>query len=105
MHVSGPDGARPIVFAHGFGCDQTMWRHVAPAFEDDHRVVVYDLMGLGGSDLSQYSADRYSTLDGHADDLVALLDGLDLRDAVFVGHSVSSMVGAPTCISGPRAGR
>jgi sigma-B regulation protein RsbQ len=94
VHVSGPEGARPIVFAHGFGCDQTMWRHVAPAFEDDHRVVVYDLMGLGGSDVAEYSSDRYSSLDGHADDLVSLLDGLDLRDAVFVGHSVSSMVGA-----------
>ena len=93
MHVAGPEGARPIVFAHGFGCDQSMWRHVAPAFEDDHRVVVYDLMGLGGSDLSQYSPERYATLDGHAEDLVRLLDALDLRDAVFVGHSVSSMVG------------
>lgn len=82
-----------MVFAHGFGCDQSMWRHVAPAFESDHRVVTYDLLGLGGSDLTQYSSERYATLDGHADDLVALLDALDLRDVVFVGHSVSSMIG------------
>jgi len=83
-----------MVFAHGFGCDQTMWRHVAPAFESDHRVVTYDLMGLGGSDVTQYSAERYSSLEGHAADLVALLEGLDLHDAVFVGHSVASMIGA-----------
>jgi len=83
-----------MVFAHGFGCDQTMWRHVAPAFANDHRVVTYDLMGMGGSDVAQYSSERYASLDGHADDLVALLDELDLRDVVFVGHSVSSMIGA-----------
>lgn len=100
VHVSGREGARPIVFAHGFGCDQTMWRHVAPAFEGDHRVVVYDLMGLGGSDISQYSTERYASLDGHADDLVALLEALDLRDAVFVGHSVSSMVGVLAVVRG-----
>jgi len=101
VHLSGPEGARPIVFAHGFGCDQTMWRHVAPAFESDHRVVVYDLMGMGGSDVTQYSSDRYASLAAHAEDLVALLEELDLHDAVFVGHSVSSMIGALAAVRAP----
>ena len=90
-----------MVFAHGFGCDQSMWRHVAPAFESDHRVVVYDLMGMGGSDVGSYSSDRYSTLSAHAEDLVALVEQLDLTDVVFVGHSVSSMIGALAVVRAP----
>jgi sigma-B regulation protein RsbQ len=87
-----PDG-RAIVFAHGFGCDQNMWRFVAPEFEGDHRVIVFDYVGAGGSDLSAYDPERYATLDGYAQDVVELAERLDLHDAVFVGHSVSSMIG------------
>jgi sigma-B regulation protein RsbQ len=87
-----PDGP-PIVFAHGFGCDQNMWRFVAPAFESDHRVILFDYVGAGGSDLTAYDAGRYATLDGYATDVVEIARELDLHDAVFVGHSVSSMVG------------
>ena len=87
-----PDGTT-MVFAHGFGCDQHMWRHVAPAFEDDFDVVLFDMVGSGGSDLSAYDPERYSTLRGYADDLVALCDALGLRDVVLVAHSVSSMIG------------
>ncbi len=87
-----PDG-RPMVFAHGFGCDQNMWRFVEPAFRDEYRTVLFDYVGAGRSDLSAYSADRYSSLDGYARDVVEICDALDLREAVFVGHSVSSMVG------------
>jgi sigma-B regulation protein RsbQ len=87
-----PDGP-PIVFAHGFGCDQAMWRHVAPAFERDHRVVVFDHVGAGGSDTSQYRPERYGTLDAYADDVLELLRELELEDVVFVGHSVSAMIG------------
>ncbi len=92
--VTGVPTGRPVVFAHGFGCDQNMWRHVAPAFEDDFRVVLFDYVGAGGSDLSAYDEARYSTLDGYARDVVEVCEALDLTDAVFVGHSVSSMVGA-----------
>jgi sigma-B regulation protein RsbQ len=92
--VSGDPAARPIVFAHGFGCDQNMWRFVAPAFEADFRVVVFDYVGAGGSDLSAYDEVRYSTLEGYAQDVVEVCEALDLADAVFVGHSVSSMIGA-----------
>jgi sigma-B regulation protein RsbQ len=87
-----PDGP-PIVFAHGFGCDQNMWRLVAPEFEADHRVILFDYVGAGGSDLSAYDAERYATLDGYAGDVLEIARELDLTDAVFVGHSVSSMIG------------
>jgi sigma-B regulation protein RsbQ len=91
--VSGlPDG-RPLVFAHGFGCDQGMWRHVAPAFTDSHRVVLFDHVGAGGSDLSAWDPVRYRRLDGYASDVVEIVEALDLPPVVFVGHSVSGMIG------------
>lgn len=93
VRVSGlPDG-RPIVFAHGFGCDQEMWRFVAPDFERDHRVVLFDHVGCGGSDLSAYDPAKYGSLRGYADDLVEVCRELELTDAVLVGHSVSAMIG------------
>ncbi|MEU8104242.1 alpha/beta hydrolase [Nonomuraea muscovyensis] len=91
--VSGRPDGRPMVFAHGFGCDQNMWRLVAPAFEADHRVVLFDLVGAGRSDLSAYSPERYSSLHGYAQDLLDICRELDLTDIVFVGHSVSALIG------------
>ena len=91
--VSGVPGGRPMVFAHGFGCSQEMWRHVAPAFEADHQVVLFDSVGAGGSDLAAYDAGKYDSLQGYASDVLDILDALDLHDTVFVGHSVSGMVG------------
>ncbi|WGL51655.1 alpha/beta hydrolase [Nocardioides sp. BP30] len=99
MH--GPAEARPIVFVHGFGCGQLMWRHVAPAFAEDHRVVLLDLPGAGDSDLSLYRPERYTGLEAYRDDLVALLEELDLTDAVFVGHSVSAMIGVLVANAAP----
>jgi sigma-B regulation protein RsbQ len=93
VQVAGDPDGRPMLFAHGFGCDQNMWRFVTPGFEHDHRIVLFDHVGAGGSDLSAYDTDRYSTLGGYAADVVEICDELDLRDAVFVGHSVSSMIG------------
>lgn len=86
-------GARTILFAHGFGCDQNMWRFVAPAFAAEFRTVTYDQVGAGGSDLKAYDKSRYATLDGYAEDLVEIGRALELEDAVFVGHSVSAMIG------------
>jgi sigma-B regulation protein RsbQ len=83
-----------MVFVHGFGCDQNMWVHVWPAFTDEYRVVLLDLVGAGGSDLSGYDNRRYSSLQAHASDIVDVLVELDLQDVVFVGHSVSAMIGA-----------
>ncbi len=91
--VSGEPDGRPIVFAHGFGCSQEVWRNVTPAFAHDHRVVTFDNVGAGGSDLSAYDPGKYDSLHGYADDLLEIMEELDLRDAVFVGHSVSAMVG------------
>jgi sigma-B regulation protein RsbQ len=86
-------GERAMMFAHGFGCDQNMWRFVAPAFEKDFRMVLFDHVGAGDSDLSAYDKAKYSSLAGYADDVVEIGRELSLRDAVFVGHSVSSMIG------------
>jgi sigma-B regulation protein RsbQ len=86
-----PDG-QAMVFAHGFGCDQNMWRHVAPHFEDRYRVVLFDYVGAGGAQVS-FDPERYSTLDGYADDVLRICRDLDLTDVVFVGHSVSAMIG------------
>src|SRR3978361_1489132 len=93
VRVSGRASARPMVFAHGYGCDQAMWRFVTPEFEPDHRVIVFDHVGFGGSDLSAWDPQHHSTLRGYADDLLALLTELDLHDIVFVGHSVAAMIG------------
>ena len=82
-----------MVFAHGFGCDQNMWRYVAPAFEDRFRTILFDHIGAGGSDLNAYDPDKYASLKGYADDVVELCRELGVRDGVFVGHSVSAMIG------------
>ena len=82
-----------MVFAHGFGCDQNMWRFVAPAFENRFRTVLFDHIGAGGSDLSAYDPVKYATLAGYADDVVAVSRALGVRGGVFGGHSVSAMIG------------
>ncbi len=83
-----------MIFSHGFGCDQNMWRFVEPAFESKFRTVLFDHVGAGGSDLNAYDQTKYSTLAGYADDVVEIGRALGLVDAVFVGHSVSCMIGA-----------
>jgi len=94
-------GERTMVFAHGFGCDQNMWRHVAPAFEGDFRTVLFDTVGAGHSDLSAYDPAKYAALDGYADDLIEILRELGLTGTVFVGHSVSAMVGVLASLKAP----
>jgi len=90
-----------MLFAHGFGCDQQMWRFVAPAFADRYRIVSFDHVGAGGSDLTAYDPARYSTLDGYADDVLAICRELELTGVVFVGHSVSAMIGVLAAIREP----
>lgn len=92
VKVSGR-GERPMLFAHGFGCDQNMWRYITPAFEDDYRIVLFDYVGAGGSDVSAYDRDRYGSLEGYARDVLEVCDALELSDVIFVGHSVSAMIG------------
>ena len=99
--LAGNSDGRPMVFAHGFGCDQHMWRYVAPAFADTHRIVLFDYVGCGNSDLAAYAEERYSTLDGYARDVLEILHEHDLRDVIFVGHSVSAMIGVLAAIQEP----
>jgi sigma-B regulation protein RsbQ len=101
VHVHGPAEARPMLFAHGFGCDQNMWRYVWPAFEDDFRIVLFDHVGAGGSDLAAFQPARYASLRGYADDVVEIARELDMRDIVFVGHSVSAMIGVLAAAAEP----
>ncbi|QCB93275.1 alpha/beta fold hydrolase [Cellulomonas shaoxiangyii] len=99
-HVSGNADGPTLVLAHGFGCDQSMWRYVAPAFERSHRVVLFDHIGAGGSDLGSYDPKRYGRLQGYADDVVALVEAVG-GPVVLVGHSVSAMVGVLAAGSRP----
>lgn len=82
-----------IMFAHGFGCSQEIWRDVAQNFAEDHRVVLFDHVGAGRSDVTAYDAGKYDALHGYVDDILEIIRELDLRDVVFVGHSVSAMMG------------
>lgn len=101
VDVRGNPAGRPLVFAQGFGCDQTLWRFVTPAFEDDFTVVTFDYVGAGLSDRSAYDVSRYSTLDAYAEDIVEICRALDLREVVLVGHSVSATIALLASIAAP----
>jgi sigma-B regulation protein RsbQ len=101
LRTRGRADGQPMLFAHGFGCDQNMWRHVTPAFEDDYHVIVFDYVGAGDSDLSAYDPERYSSLGAYAADVLEICRELELRDVIFVGHSVSAMIGALAAIEEP----
>jgi len=90
-----------MMFAHGFGCDQNMWRYVAPAFEGDFKTVLFDHVGAGGSDLKAYDRAKYSSLSGYADDVIEIGRELVLENAIFVGHSVSAMIGILAAANAP----
>jgi sigma-B regulation protein RsbQ len=94
-------GQKAMVFAHGYGCDQNMWRFITPAFQEDYRIVLFDHVGAGHSDVSAYSPARYSTLQGYANDVLELCEELGLQDVVYVGHSVSAVIGILAAIQQP----
>lgn len=100
VKISG-NGEEVMLFAHGFGCDQNMWRFITPAFENDYKVVLFDYVGAGKSDLSKYNIERYSTLHGYAQDILDVCEALGLKKVIFVGHSVSSMIGMLAAIEKP----
>jgi sigma-B regulation protein RsbQ len=95
------NGSQPMLFAHGFGCDQNMWRFLTPAFEDDYKIILFDYVGAGQSDKSSYNAERYASLQGYAQDVLDICSELDLREVIFVGHSVSGMIGVLAAIEEP----
>jgi sigma-B regulation protein RsbQ len=99
--VTGPADAPVMLFAHGFGCDQNMWRYVVPHFADTHRIVLFDHVGAGRSDPAAYDAQRYSSLDGYAADVVEICRELELENVTFVGHSVSAMIGVLAAQAAP----
>lgn len=101
VHLSGR-GDRAMVFAHGFGCDQQMWRFVAPQFERDFKVVLFDHVGSGRSDLAAYDSEKYASLSGYAADLTEIGDVLGVRDAVLVAHSVSAMIAVLASVAVPQ---
>ena len=94
-------GIQPMIFAHGFGCDQNMWRFVYPAFEEKYKVVLFDHVGAGKSDCDCYDSDKYSDLRGYAEDILEICNALSLKDVIFVGHSVSAMIGILAAIKQP----
>lgn len=94
-------GTQPIVFAHGFGCDQNMWRYITPAFENDFQLILFDYVGSGKSDTKAYNKERYSTLHGYAQDVLDICEELKLTDVIFVAHSVSSMIGLLAAVEKP----
>lgn len=100
VHVSG-QGAQPMLFAHGFGCDQNMWRFITPAFSDDYKIVLFDYVGSGKSDIGAYDKNKYRSLNGYAQDVLDVCRALELENVIFVGHSVSSMVGVLAAIREP----
>lgn len=94
-------GTEAMVFVHGFGCDQTMWKFVEPEFRRDFLTVRYDLTGCGKSDISRYDFAAYATLQGHVDDLLRILAELSLTPVTLVGHSVSAITGLLASIQAP----
>lgn len=90
-----------MLFAHGFGCDQHMWRYITPAFEEEYQIVLFDYVGSGKSDINSYNKERYSSLEGYAQDVLDICEELKLKDVIFVGHSVSSMIGLLAAIRRP----
>ena len=91
--ISGNPLGQPLLFAHGFGCGQGAWRYVIPQFEERYKVIAFDHVGSGGSDVTAYDRGKYDSLNGYADDILEIIAELELTDVIFVGHSVSSMMG------------
>jgi sigma-B regulation protein RsbQ len=100
VHVSG-SGPATMFFAHGFGCDQNMWRLLTPAYASRYRIVLFDLVGSGASDLAAYDRQKYASLQGYADDVLEIVQELAAGPSIFVGHSVSAMIGLLADIKAP----
>jgi len=99
--VTGASDGPVMLFAHGFGCDQNMWRRVLPAFAEEYRLVLFDHVGAGQSDPAAYERGKYASLDGYAADLLEICEELDLRDVILVAHSVSAMMAVVAAVEQP----
>ncbi len=96
------EGTQVIMFGHGFGCSQEMWQYIVPAFERDYRIILFDYVGSGHSDANFYTSERYSSLQGYAQDVLEIVEELQLEQVIFVGHSVSGMIGMLAAIAQPQ---
>ena len=101
VRIHGDASPPAVVLVHGYGCDQAMWRHLIPYLDDEYRVVIYDQAGSGACDPSAYNPERHATLDGYADDLVAICAEMQLSDVVVIGHSISAMIGVLAHLRAP----
>lgn len=95
------EGKEVLLFSHGFGCDQKAWNHITKYFSENYKLVLLDFVGAGKSDLLSYDAKKYSSLDGYVNDIIEVADSLELKNATFIGHSVSCMIGALASIKRP----
>lgn len=95
------NGQKTLLFVHGYGCSQNMWRFMIPYFEKSYKVVLMDLVGSGKSNINAYDKEKYSTLRGYAQDILEVCDALELKSVLFIGHSVSSMIGLHASILRP----
>lgn len=95
------EGEQTIVFGHGFGCDQNMWQYIVPSFQEHYRIILFDYVGSGHSDKASYTTERYSTLQGYVQDVLDVIEALELNNIIFIGHSVSSMIGMLASIERP----
>ncbi|MGE7020699.1 alpha/beta fold hydrolase [Solibacillus cecembensis] len=96
------EGTQVIMFGHGFGCSQEMWQYIVPAFEKDYRIILFDYIGSGHSDAHFYTSERYSSLQGYAQDVLDIVEELQLEELIFVGHSISGMIGMLAAIAKPQ---
>ena len=94
-------GDQPLIFAHGFGCDQNMWRFITPVFMDKYKIILFDYVGSGNSDINAYSSEKYQSLQGYVQDLLDIIETLSLQNSIFVGHSISAMIGLLASIQHP----
>lgn len=94
-------GEQTIMFAHGFGCDQEMWQYIAPTFAEKYRVILFDYVGSGNSDHTAYQSEKYKTLEGYKQDVLDVIEAMDLESVLFIGHSISSMIGMLAAIERP----
>jgi len=94
-------GNKVMLFAHGFGCSQNAWKRIISSFADEYKLVLFDYVGAGKSDISAYDKSKYNTLEGYEEDVIEICEELKIKDGIFIGHSVSSMIGALVAIKHP----
>lgn len=95
------EGNQVLLFAHGFGCDQNAWNYIKDSFTKDYKLVLFDFVGAGNSDTTSYNPEKYASLDGYVTDIIEICDAVKIKNVIFIGHSVSCMIGALAAIKRP----